>query len=448
MNSDYCTRIELKDALQHSKESGANVIPILAATCDWRALPVSDRHALPIDKMGQPKPLNKWGRDVDVAFTQIAAHVRAIAEARGAWTVQPTKSVDPMPSTKAPRTAIVPEVEDSLIHNMCSIAFYSWRGCSAEAIRLVGAQSEVFPVDRIATSIVSTPFHLPAQLAKEAPRIIEYMENHAKREGKDLWNGDCVRLIDHRASPRDNTEAKHLELTLGPLKWYDYMVANQTFGDNSLRHFTEGKFSVNEFIDFERLILDRSIKSCVLSNILTTYLTITTTDGYVCYSERSGRVGAHPRLLISAVSENIHPENDETFATENPISLFRTAARGINEELSPLLQPRSAGAEILLLGLEFHLQAYHPGLLFYLPLSHTRAAMERACQECPGKDFAEGSLRFVHVNDEAAIMDVLSRENWFHAGKASLIRTLEYLETSASGRGISVMDYVTSLFVS
>ena len=80
-NSRYCTQVELKQALRRSDEAGVCIIPILAATCDWEAMPITDRQALPKDDNQRLKPLNKWGPDVDVALTQIAKHVRRNVEA-------------------------------------------------------------------------------------------------------------------------------------------------------------------------------------------------------------------------------------------------------------------------------------------------------------------------------------------------------------------------------
>ena len=75
-SSRYCTRVELKEALRRCEGEGIRVIPILAATCDWEAMPITDLQALPKDQDLRLKPLNKWGRNIDVALTQIAKHVR------------------------------------------------------------------------------------------------------------------------------------------------------------------------------------------------------------------------------------------------------------------------------------------------------------------------------------------------------------------------------------
>jgi hypothetical protein len=183
----------------------------------------------------------------------------------------------------------------------------------------------------------------------------------------------------------------------------------------------------------------------MLSNLLTTYLTATTADGFLVYSERSGRVSSHRHLLISAVSENLHPEKDGVFGPQPANSLFLAAARGIGEELSPRLVPESPSTDIYLLGLDFHMHGFHPGLLFYLPLSATREEVERACRESPGKDFQEGRLLFLRVGNPADIDLALSQSHWFSAGKASVIRTLEFLSCRSHSQGLSMIEIAASL---
>jgi hypothetical protein len=76
MHSPYCTKVELKNALERRASEGTRVIPIIAETCDWEAMPIFQIAALPKDKANNLKPLNKWRGDKDIALTQIAQQVR------------------------------------------------------------------------------------------------------------------------------------------------------------------------------------------------------------------------------------------------------------------------------------------------------------------------------------------------------------------------------------
>jgi hypothetical protein len=76
MRSPYCTKVELRSALERRAVEGIRVIPIIAETCDWEAMPIFKFAALPKDKANNLKPLNKWRSDKDVALTQIAQQIR------------------------------------------------------------------------------------------------------------------------------------------------------------------------------------------------------------------------------------------------------------------------------------------------------------------------------------------------------------------------------------
>jgi hypothetical protein len=80
MRSPYCTKVELKSALERRMGAGTRVIPIIAEACDWEAMPIFQIAALPKDKANNLKPLNKWRGDKDVALTQIAQQVRRNVE--------------------------------------------------------------------------------------------------------------------------------------------------------------------------------------------------------------------------------------------------------------------------------------------------------------------------------------------------------------------------------
>jgi hypothetical protein len=92
MRSSYCTKVELKRALERQAGQGVRLIPIIAATCDWEAMPIFRTAALPKDEAYNLKPLNKWRSDRDVALTQIAQHVR--------------RTVDKLAAARQPATPI------------------------------------------------------------------------------------------------------------------------------------------------------------------------------------------------------------------------------------------------------------------------------------------------------------------------------------------------------
>jgi formylglycine-generating enzyme required for sulfatase activity len=76
MRSPYCTKVELRNALERHADEGTRIIPIIAESCDWEAMPIFKIASLPKDRANNLKPLNKWRGDKDVALTQIAQQVR------------------------------------------------------------------------------------------------------------------------------------------------------------------------------------------------------------------------------------------------------------------------------------------------------------------------------------------------------------------------------------
>jgi hypothetical protein len=80
MRSPYCTKVELRSALERRVREGTCVIPIIAETCDWEAMPIFKIAALPKDRANDLRPLNKWRGDRDIALTQIAQQVRRNVE--------------------------------------------------------------------------------------------------------------------------------------------------------------------------------------------------------------------------------------------------------------------------------------------------------------------------------------------------------------------------------
>ena len=170
------------------------------------------------------------------------------------------------------------------------------------------------------------------------------------------------------------------------------------------------------------------------SNILCTATTIVTSDGYAFYTSRSRQVSSDKGYYTSAIAENIHQQKDESLTNSQEDELpapFKTVIRGLEEEVSP------AAAEyvkthphcVFLLGIAFDLQGLRPDLLFMILFPMTRDTVLKMIRERPGKDFFEGKLQAVSIIDNfEALNSLLADPLWIPGGKASLIRTLEFLQ--------------------
>lgn len=402
--SDFIARNELLPLLAAAEKEHLKIFWIYVSPCLYQVTEIN-RYQAAHDRAKPLREMTKAER------LKVLRHIcAAIGDAALTLTVQPQEE---------PLSQIEVRFRDS---------FYHIGSRHAAAIRLVGAGDESFPPECVHLEMVNTPYVLPRELQHRREKILRRLTREAREQGSLFFDGPCVRLIDYRASPVDSSEQKHLELQLGPMTWYDYSVANQELGQNGAE--------VLQFVDLNEVAHDGIIRNVQLTNILTTYATVTTNDGHLLYSRRSGRVASHRRLLISAISENIHPVKDGVVtsgAVDEVPAPFRTVHRGLKEELSPDIAAAVPLEAITLLGLCFHFQAFHPGLLFLVTLPLSLDEVLRCCREHPGVDFMEGQLCSTLASREGADA-VLADPGWFPAGKACLIRCLEFLEATTPRR--------------
>jgi TIR domain len=75
INSDYCYRREMKDALRRHAKGQVRVVPIILRPVDWLSTSIGKLLALPTDG----KPVTTWHRR-DEAFLDITNGVRRVAE--------------------------------------------------------------------------------------------------------------------------------------------------------------------------------------------------------------------------------------------------------------------------------------------------------------------------------------------------------------------------------
>jgi hypothetical protein len=117
---------------------------------------------------------------------------------------------------------------------------------------------------------------------------------------------------------------------------------------------------------------------------------------------------------------------------------FRTAIRGLEEEISPELVRNLKLGALVLLGLAFNLRNLHPDLLFAAIVPFRKDEVFAMVEEHPGKDFIEATLLAVPAKLDATLEGVLSAGQWLAAGKACLIRTIEFLEATQRRRHLTL----------
>ncbi len=317
---------------------------------------------------------------------------------------------------------------------------FHYASASAASIRLVGAHDESFPAERVRTYPVDNRYELPNDFLATRAEVLGRLSAEAKKSGQMFFDGTAARLVDYTASPTDASEDKHLFLRLGPVSWHDYSVVKWNL-DFIKRSQEMSRLAA--YIDLDKVALAGVIRESKLANMLCTATTIVTEDEYVTYSRRSARVSTAAAMMTCSVAENIHFEKDGVTTAPLPGALplpFNTVARGVEEELSPAVAEtlRAAPQLINLLGLDFDLEGFHPDLLFLVRWPGSLADLQQHIASSPGRDFVEGSLAAVPLR-RPDVEHLLLQPGWVPAGKASVIRSLEFLNAARVRRTARTM---------
>jgi hypothetical protein len=363
-------------------------------------------------------------------------------------------------------------LDDTLFHDAPSVVkaakdtlYYYPRGY-VSAIRLFGADDECLTERRVELHYQNEPFEYSQLLFAKKEEIIKVKTKNAQDKGAEFFNGPNTRLLKWRATPRDGIkvalEQKSLELTLGPIGWYDYVVLNET-SKEKLKGAPVEEYEY--YIGLSDIISNKSVGKCRLSNLFDTATTIISSDGFVAYQQRTSRVSAVPEVLTSAVAENINrflddadpgdskknfnsvadsmadrDRRDESYQPKGVPHPFAAVRRGVGEELSPALLPIIGPNAIKLIGLSFDLGTLHPDALFALPLDLSKKEILTLCNERPGKDWLEGKLWFVRPDfKDKETAEALSKD-WAPGGKASFVRTIELLDAVKRKFGVGFKE--------
>lgn len=311
----------------------------------------------------------------------------------------------------------------------------------AKSIRLIGADDEYFTHNDLNFHYIDEDYILPSEFESEKDKITLKKIQESKEHNFMFFNGTNTRIIKFHATPVDDTEKKKLTLTLAPVKWNDFTVATEFIG-RMLRG--EDLESIERYVDLSKLSNSGDFMHSKLSNIIVTASTILTKDGKLLYTLRSERVSSDISRFTSAVAENIRPEYDGLMSGnhKNGTPIFNAVLRGIKEELSPEIMKHISIRNIKLLGITFDLGLFHPDLLFLILIPLTYAQIVESCRKKPGKDFIEGQLRDLDFMDRNAAINVklFEQSRWVQGGKASLFRSIEFLESIKYSPSVTIED--------
>ncbi len=398
--SKYWTQYELDGLTQLEVEGRKVIIPVwfnvTASGIRSVAPSLADRIAIP------------WTDDLQSVMRQVLSVVR------------------PVPKSQR-RATLERQVFDRIYH---------YEDAISPALRLVGAGTEFFTANDVLVAARNEPYLIPIKYRNKRDALVAELLAEAASSHKVMFDGPATRLLSYQILvPDPITERKALRLVLGPLGYFDYAVTRR-LSDAAMQD--DGIDRIDEFVDVAGISAGEDTSSNSLSNIVDTATTVISSDGYLLYVERTKQVSDRTGWHTSAVAENIHAIKDGVDFSNSDWVFglpFRTAMRGLAEELSPRLNEilDSIGWEkhLRMLGISFDLEGFHPDLLFLLTLPLTHAEIKRICREFPGNDASiEGALKSAAISEGGYdIVRKLATTRWTPGGAASVIRSLEYLSS-------------------
>lgn len=357
----------------------------------------------------------------------------------------------------------------SAVDRLCRDRLYYHLDGWARAIRLVGADTDLIPVDRLEVSYKDVPLVLPPELRQLRDQIVQERIATASSDGHIFFDGPNTRLMGWRVSPRDDDrvgrEESILYLTLGPVGWYDFEGLNGAFRAHPESRGPEHLYEY--YVGLSSLLSDGRVERSKLSNIMDNAVALVTSDGYVGYQRRSRRVSLGVGAFTSTVAENTNRFLDDSLPY-NPLSLYNrqgtlgdaptdykpkgvphpvaAVLRGIESEISPDVRAWVDLKSMYVTGISFDLEGLHPSLLFVVLVGLSRRDVLSARRKTPGTEYIEGSLGFVPIQLEQDDTRTLFRQpNWIPSGQASLIRAIEAIQGVARERRVSPLQAITLL---
>jgi len=206
----------------------------------------------------------------------------------------------------------------------------------------------------------------------------------ARAEGRTLFDGELIRLVRSEVAPT------RLRLALGPTRY---------------REFVGTHFRNHELLDR----FDETHRS----NALGISAAVVTSDGYVAFGRRSGRVAYHAGLL--------HPFGgmlDLTDrASDGDVGFEQAITRELREEIG--VEPWEI-SEITLIGLVRDRTILQPELIFDVILRRSRSELDRRFDSARAHG-EHTAIEFLHDKPEAFVPSL----NW--AGRSTPVAEAAYL---------------------
>jgi nucleoside phosphorylase len=316
---------------------------------------------------------------------------------------------------------------------------------------LIGGGDEVFDKKSIYFDYVHDFIPLPKPIERDREAVIGKLEQKTKESGTAFFNGPAIRLHSYGLNIKqcdDGEERKEPILHLRPTCWYDFALSNNRLDDQI---YIPGKgFSTirREYADEERLVLERTIDSIELTNILCITVVLTTRDNWTLVGIRTKLVDNYDRQFATTCAENIHRWKDEPSSPSDfwspskamlkekgsniswdycPNSCpnpFFTAIRGIKEEVSEEVAKLLTVNDISFLSVAWNIEKFQPHLIAIVSVDMTINELKDIVNAKPGSDMWEATLLPVPFSPTGELRDLLFERQWAEISKSAIMRSL------------------------
>lgn len=227
----------------------------------------------------------------------------------------------------------------------------------------------VFPPSHVHVTTVDEARPSTAELERLIEVEWDRRMADAKANDRLLFNGPMLRYVSH-ATRRDNCGVEHLDLTVGPTCYRDFV------GTNLFNHHRLDEFGWHCF-----------------SNPIGTTATLLTRDNLICYGVRSSRVSYH----ASHVHTFGGSFEDRDRRADGSVDPFGSLTREIVEELGVVSDELH---DLICVGLLRDREIHQPEMLFEARLALSADELRTRWESAESRDEHDGLVTLQNAPDE------------------------------------------------
>jgi len=280
-----------------------------------------------------------------------------------------------------------------------------------------GIKGGQYSTESIKTSFNQRKLKLPPDLKKRYDEI-KRREETKKKKGKTFqWNGKRYYLESYVNSRTPLDEYLTLDLRFGPSDYYTFQATNMSLNEKVSKN---NKKRLLRGIYLKDVKWDKPVK--FFSNSFGINLTVVTEDNYVIFTKRSENLGSRPNVYNISMCEGISASDSKI--TDPAPDLFRTAMRGLGEEIAEELALIVPKDDILFLSFGVDTEYSQWGLLGTVRVNATKTQIEKWRGRSTKDKWENIKVEYVTYKPKDVIKYVFSKEPWGPGALCCIYHTL------------------------